>query len=113
MRNRLIPDRSVVYAKLSSISSRRPMSSSKDDGETDAAAAAISASSSVTSRQVFPIVRVTPNVTAPVPVDAEAYDPPPFDSFGRSVTVTVVVHENNCCATFVAEHATVVVPIRN
>jgi hypothetical protein len=41
------------------------------------------------------------------------YDPPPFDSFGRSVTVTVVVHENNSCATFVAEHATVVVPIRN
>ena len=41
------------------------------------------------------------------------YDPPPFDSFGRSVTVTVVVHENNSLAAFVAEHATVVVPIRN
>jgi hypothetical protein len=24
-----------------------------------------------------------------------AYNPPPFESFGRSVTVTVVVHENN------------------
>jgi hypothetical protein len=42
-----------------------------------------------------------------------AYNPPPFDSFGRSVTVTVVVHENNSYAAFVAEHATVVVPIRN
>jgi hypothetical protein len=42
-----------------------------------------------------------------------AYDPPPFDSFGRSVTVTVVVQENNSRAAFVAEHATVVVPIRN
>ena len=41
------------------------------------------------------------------------YDPPPFDSFGRSVTVTVVVQENNSLAAFVAEHATVVVPIRN
>jgi hypothetical protein len=42
-----------------------------------------------------------------------AYSPPPFDSFGRSVTVTVVLQENTSCATFVAEHETAVVPIRN
>ena len=38
---------------------------------------------------------------------------PPFESFGRSVTVTVVVQANDALAAFVAEHATVVVPIRN
>jgi hypothetical protein len=42
-----------------------------------------------------------------------AYVPPPFDSFGRSVTVTVVLQENTSCAAFVAEHETPVVPIRN
>ena len=42
-----------------------------------------------------------------------AYVPPPFDSFGRSVTVTVVVQANGSRAAFVAEHETVVVPIRN
>ena len=38
---------------------------------------------------------------------------PPFESFGRSVTVTVVVQANDSRATFVAEHATVVVPTLN
>lgn len=38
---------------------------------------------------------------------------PPFDSFGRSVTVTVVVQANGSPAALVAEHETVVVPIRN
>jgi len=54
-------------------------------------------------------VPVTPTVKK-----SSAYNPPPpFESFGRSVTVTVVVQANGTPAACTAEHETGVVPIRN